>query len=633
VSMKVGQVRTLLRNNNIDINKETGTARGLVLGDKGDLNTAGEPALECTEVRVSAADVENYTTYNYQFAESVSRMHMSAISKGEASVGIPLIFSASTSHRIQHANRIDARHVRECKSFSVILPKARVVFEREKISPTNRFVAVVETAVDARREPAHELLKGFSRFGEFFATDTILGGRLIFRHNKKLEQSYTEEKNQIQFQLACKALIPEEPPVEGEGNWGAGLSLDDKNIVNNQSALIEHETRGGNGTQTKPNKWSPTVAKYLNWKVAGYNERSLEPTFVYFEQKLRARCIRILKDYFTNQMFLSATGVAGSKGGGSKDFGIDTDDSKALGIRADNVKRIVQIKINHGKNIDGLTITYELKNGQRKETPRIGWGRGERNDIIGPLAAEEEICAIEGFTAPDGLLRQLCFYTNLGSRFPRAADTYYGKTEGEKMAPFRIEAPRVRGIMGHVGNLIDTIGFDYLEFKMDTKSADFLRCIEPYLFPNLFPMNLPTGMEMTVKGMLVAGKWRQQRDLLMATQDDSRNTLIVELGGHSTESPNLQGFSNERLVEMAATVLFLMNAKLGLDRKWLQAHSAKDHREKVITFINSMTGEPEDSLRSLSDTQLLSCAFAFKPEAAKDLGKWSDAYEEQRLPA
>ncbi len=308
---------------------------------------------------------------------------------------------------------------------------------------------------------------------------------------------------------------------------------------------------------------------------------------------MRATCITKLKEYFTKQMFLKATGVAGSAGGGSKVFGIGTDDSKALGISADGVKRIVQIKINHGKNIDGLTITYELKNGKRIETPQIGKGRGERNDIIGPFSAEEEICAIEGFTAPDGLLRQLCFYTNLGSRFPRAENTYYGRTEGQKMAPFRIEAPRVRGIMGHVGNLVDTIGFDYLEFKNDTKSPDFLRCVEPYLFPTQFP--LPTGMEMTVKGMLVAGKWRQQRDLLMATQDDARNVLIVELGGHSTESPNLQGFSDERLVEMAAIVLFLMNANLGQDRKWLQAHSAKDHREKVITFVNSMTREPEDS--------------------------------------
>ena len=48
----------------------------------------------------------------------------------------------------------------------------------------------------------------------------------------------------------------------------------------------------------------------------------------------------------------------------------------------------------------------------------------------------------------------------------------------------------------------------------------------------------------------------------MATQDDARNVLIVELGGRGPESPNLQGFSDERLVEMAAIVLFLMNANL-----------------------------------------------------------------------
>ena len=191
---------------------------------------------------------------------------------------------------------------------------------------------------------------------------------------------------------------------------------------------------------------------------------------------------------------------------------------------------------------------------------------------------------------------------------------------------FRIEAPRVRGIMGHVGNLIDTIGFDYLEFKEQTKSVDYLRCVEPHLFPNLFPMNMPEGIEMTLKGMLVAGKWRPQDDaLVMMDRNDARNTLITELGVHSKENPNkkLQGISDDRLVDMAAIVLFLMNAKLGVDRKWLQDHFVDDHRGKLVTFIGSMTGESEVSIGSMSDRQLLSCAFAFKPEAANNLLKWS----------
>jgi hypothetical protein len=291
-----------------------------------------------------------------------------------------------------------------------------VAFERAKVSPTAAFVKAVGDAVADNSEPAVKLLRVFQRYGEFFATDIILGGRFIFRHDKAFNQTYTEEKNQAQFLLACKALIPTEgPPIEGAGNWGAGLSQQEKDTVNQQKATIEFEIRGGNTTLMQPDKWTPTVAKYINWKVIGHNNRSLEPTFNYLTDDLRAKCIQVLRKYFLDQGLLVGTALAGATH--ATEFGKDAGD----------VKRIVQIKVNHGKNIDGLTVTNELKTGQLKVNPLLGWERGEKNDIVGPLAANDEICAIEGSVAPDGLLRQLCFYTTLGSRFPIAEDTYYGK--------------------------------------------------------------------------------------------------------------------------------------------------------------------------------------------------------------
>ena len=257
-----------------------------------------------------------------------------------------------------------------------------------------------------------------------------LGGRFIFRHETAIDQSYTEEKNQAQFLLASKALIPTEgPPIEGAGEWGAGLTQDEKNVVNRQAAQIKFEMRGGNSTQTQPNKWTPTVAKYLNWKVIGHRDSSLEPTLNYLTDDLRAKCIQILKKYLLSRRIFVTTGLAGATH--ATKFGADADD----------VKRIVMIKVHHGRNIDGLTVTNELKTGGLKENKRVAYGNHEKIDTIGPLAANEEICAMEGGVGPNGILRELCFYTTLGRRFPSGQNTYFGRSEGAKMTPFGSRLP------------------------------------------------------------------------------------------------------------------------------------------------------------------------------------------------
>jgi hypothetical protein len=47
-------------------------------------------------------------------------------------------------------------------------------------------------------------------------------------------------------------------------------------------------------------------------------------------------------------------------------------------------------------------------------------------------------------------------------------------------------------------------------------------------------------------------------------------------------------------------VVFLMKAGI-CDRSKLQTMSDKDHRDRVIGFIHTNTGEPESSLQSLTD--------------------------------
>ncbi len=393
--------------------------------------------------------------------------------------------------------------------------------------------------------------------------------------------------------------------VDLSAESGTGVEKFTKQELDRQKAEIESVMVGGNPGIRQPSAWIPTVAKYRNWKIIGHKDYSLEPTFNYLTGALRGSCIRVLRQYFRQELVLTGTPLVGAQH--STEFGTDAED----------VKRIVKIKVNHGRNIDGLKVTSELKTGELKESPLIGYGHGEKDDVVGPFESNEEICAMEGGVAPDGLLRQLCFYTTLGRRFPIGKNTYYGKTDGQEMTPFRLEAPRVRSITGYSGGIVDSVGFRYLDFNSETASPEFLRAIAPYLFPK----NVPSVMKMTIAGMLVAGKWRTQGALRMVNEDAARNTLITDLHNHTTDGKYLQGFNDARLVEIAAVIVFLMAAKIH-DRAWLQAHSVKEHRDELITFVHGWTDEPEKSLRSFSDTELVSWGFGIEPEAANALGQW-----------
>ena len=92
--------------------------------------------------------------------------------------------------------------------------------------------------------------------------------------------------------------------------------------------------------------------------------------------------------------------------------------------------------------------------------------------------------------------------------------------------------------------------------------------------------------------------------------EGARNTLIVELSGHSNQT-YYQGFNNDALVVKGAIVVFLMRAGIR-DRSQLKLMSDKQHRDAVINFIHSYTDEPLATLQSLSDGELVRWGFAIK---------------------
>jgi hypothetical protein len=105
-----------------------------------------------------------------------------------------------------------------------------------------------------------------------------------------------------------------------------------------------------------------------------------------------------------------------------------------------------------------------------------------------------------------------------------------------------------------------------------------------------------------IRGVLLAGKFRTQRELNKMSHVDQRNTLIVELTNRSNQS-NFQSFDNDTLAGMGAVLVFLREAKIRGDRT-LKTMTADDQRNTLIVEIGAMTGLGS-ALQGLSNMDLV----------------------------
>jgi hypothetical protein len=88
-----------------------------------------------------------------------------------------------------------------------------------------------------------------------------------------------------------------------------------------------------------------------------------------------------------------------------------------------------------------------------------------------------------------------------------------------------------------------------------------------------------------IRGVLLAGKFRTQRELNTMSDEDQRNTLIVELTGRSNQS-NFQSFNDHELAGMGAVLVFLRGARIRTDQQ-LKTMSADDQRNTLIVEIGA----------------------------------------------
>ena len=105
-----------------------------------------------------------------------------------------------------------------------------------------------------------------------------------------------------------------------------------------------------------------------------------------------------------------------------------------------------------------------------------------------------------------------------------------------------------------------------------------------------------------IRGVLLAGKFRTHHELNRMSQEDQRNTLIVELSNRSNQK-NFQAFNDATLADAGAALVFLRTARIRDDAQ-LKTISIDDMRNILIVEIGAMTGMGQE-LQGLSNINLV----------------------------
>lgn len=112
-------------------------------------------------------------------------------------------------------------------------------------------------------------------------------------------------------------------------------------------------------------------------------------------------------------------------------------------------------------------------------------------------------------------------------------------------------------------------------------------------------------IEMTPRGVLLAGGFRTEDELNRTSTENKRNTMIVECAAHTNQSvPYFQGKSDGDLVGKLATSVFLKEAEIH-DREALHQMSDDDQRNTLIVVNNMRTDRPIAELQGKNNKELV----------------------------
>jgi hypothetical protein len=116
-----------------------------------------------------------------------------------------------------------------------------------------------------------------------------------------------------------------------------------------------------------------------------------------------------------------------------------------------------------------------------------------------------------------------------------------------------------------------------------------------------------------IRGVLLAGNLRTQHELDKMSGDDQRNTLIVEMVGHSNQSTgHFQSLNDFPLAGVGAVMVFLREARIRNDAD-LKNMSTEDQRNTLIVEIEGQTHLGISRLQSLANMDLVLTGLGVDP--------------------
>jgi hypothetical protein len=118
-----------------------------------------------------------------------------------------------------------------------------------------------------------------------------------------------------------------------------------------------------------------------------------------------------------------------------------------------------------------------------------------------------------------------------------------------------------------------------------------------------------------IRGVLLAGKFRTHHELNTMSHEDQRNTLIVELSDRTNQSgAHFQAMDDATLAGTGAVLVFLREAKIRSDEH-LKTMSDDDRRNTLIVEIGAQTRLPGPVLQGLSNLDLVCVGLGIDPAA------------------
>ena len=403
-SLSLEEKIVLLAGNNIFANVAAAAKAGelssgempaLVLGKT--LAPADRHSVHFSKVEVEAPDFDRIYKTGISYREFEASLQRQTVTKVELGVGIPGLFKGNVSYSDAAAMSTFESKITIYFQASQILPKAKFVFSGITLSP--EFVRDIAAACNARtsEERIDELLNHLMDYGHFVPTSIISGGRLTLDTSTESNDQSEFHSAKRQLKAAAKAKFDGAgaPVKDGEAE-GAGGMLDaeesSKRVIL-QNKELRLEGQGGDPSLANSQAsdfglaWMPSVGPFYNWKRIGFNDMVLVPTINLLPGPLPQDCMRILREYFIEQLDWRRTHVVGAAHG--EEFGHDLPERrrhKSLAAISE-VKRLTEIVVNHGINVDGLEWSYELHGADGKKLETGDWIGAHRGESYDPRIA------------------------------------------------------------------------------------------------------------------------------------------------------------------------------------------------------------------------------------------------------